>query len=247
MSLSIIFLNNTSWFSNPSIWSAIAASLSALTAFLTYKNTRKKDQFTFKPRFFFNPEKSTVNHLAVLKDMNKDIDEDMIDSGNLINNYIEDTQINISNPSNIDIFDLNIDISFELNKELINTINKHSKFFINNGSNGFEVKDGFLENDLYKEVDKVYNNFVPLLKKNEDWSITIPNILWVYVDAFCELYSNDKSKNSLELKMKLDISYQHQYSKKEVKKIEYMPIQLKIIECEGTSIEWKGKMVPSKY
>lgn len=247
MSLSIIFLNNTSWFSNPSIWSAIAASLSALTAFLTYYNNRKKDQFTFNPRFFLKPEIKMVNHLAVLKDMNRAVDEDMKNSSNLISDYIIDTPISISNPSNIDIFDLKINISFETNKKLISIINKYSEFFIINDSNELEVREGLLDNNLYKKVSEDYYNLVRLLKKDEETSIIIPNILWVYVDAFCEQYSKDKNKNYLDLDMKLDISYQHQYSKKEIKKTEYMPIQLKIIECEGTTIEWKGKMVPSKH
>ncbi|MBF2307730.1 hypothetical protein [Staphylococcus hominis] len=241
---------------SPTYLSFFAAFASAITAFLTYKSNKKKDEVFLVPKLFlhkFNqyysyPSQYNRHSSFTIKDFKS--------------NKLHLTLTNISKSK---IFDLNISVKLEVSnktKKLINYIwnNKLNSFFINQDENGEPYY--FFNHTLgvsYEE--KIHKN---ILFSEEEITLTLPNALWMIIDGYnvymyefiCKLDSTLAEKelikaiehtSSQSFDVMLNISYTHSLTKKTIIIERKLPINLKFVYHNGkTNISWEALQLTQK-
>lgn len=203
-------ITNSIW---PSLWSAGAATCSAIAAivsgFISYKSfshQKTKDEINLKPNLFLKGEETEIyNDIRFyLKNNLKEID--------LIETY-PFKFIKVRNISNEPIVDITIKCQYESHykyeeiKELEEQI-KNTTIIYGDVKNYKKLH--FDAPNTYNEETKI-----PILEKNDKGLVTLPNAL--LIDLWKDFVTKDyKKTKEKDYKMKLDISYSHSYSEKPV-------------------------------
>lgn len=241
---------------SPTYLSFFAALASAITAFLTYKSTKKKDEVFLVPRLFIH--KFNENYLYNVKpdEHFKFSDEE----------YLSDKyHLTFTNISNSKLYDLSINIQIEED----DNVNKFINYIDNNESNYFFLEKDENGNESYSfekvlgvkyETDFHKN----ILSSEGEINVTLPSSIWMIIDGYnihMTKYMNNldpnlspkeaahkvKIESSIKIYLKLNISYTHSLTKKNIIINKKVPIHIEYsFPWANTRICWKALHLPRK-
>lgn len=240
----------------PNYLSFFAALASAITAILTYLSNKKKDINFLVPRLFLH--KFNKNYLY-----NVTPDEHVRFSSE---EYLSDKyHLTFTNISNSKLYDLNVNIQIEEDSNVnkfINYIDNNESyyFFLEKDENGEESYS--FEKVLGVEYETDFHKNI--LSSEGEINITLPSFIWMIIDGY-NIYMKNfidrlnpslsteekankvKNESSIKLNLKLNISYTHSLTKKNVIIDQNFPIYLELsYPWVNTQVSWNALQLPQK-
>lgn len=212
----MFILGETSASNGPAIWSAIAATFSAIAAIvsgiISYKSfahQKTKDEINLKPNLFLKGEETEIYNDIRFNLKNKLEEIDLIETYPF-------KFIKVRNISNEPIVDITIKCQYESHykyeeiKELEEQI-KNTKILYG------DVKKHENLKQIHFDAPNTYNEEtkIPILEKNDKGLVTLPNAL--LIDLWQDFVTKDYKKTKEKVyNMKLHINYSHSYSEKPI-------------------------------
>lgn len=214
-----IMLSSHNLFLSPSLFSAIAAGLSAVTTIASvfishrsFKHQKQKDEINLLPNLFIKGKDLKIKNDVRYYDLMK-----FLDNQPELYDYLPFKFIEIKNLSHEEIVDVHIDIYIKnqfSNEQLskLKSGRKQATYFFKDNS------DPFVFNVENKPQNNSISNKVSLINGKETLFIELPIGIYYNLWQFW-IYNleNEKSKKSITIPLIFKLYYSHGYSSERVK------------------------------